>query len=117
MRTDPPIPENELTGKPVGQVLTKRRDLIRKADGIEAGMIPDAKSEAKQTALLRPSWRRSGLRIARCVDWHWKLRDIAALSLGNLADTLLVDFVDPDDRVHRQERPPHVLELRFDLLF
>jgi len=38
--------------------------------------------------------------VARRIQWHRKLRDIAALKFADLADALLVDLIDTDDGVH-----------------
>ena len=49
------------------------------------------------------------------VDRQRKLRDVAALGLGDLADALLVDLVDSNDRVHWQVASLDALEFRLDL--
>src|SRR5690606_38751485 len=52
----------------------------------------------------------------RRVHRHRELRDVAAFDIRDLADALLVVFVDAQHRVERDVRPLHALELALDAL-
>src|SRR5688572_20703914 len=70
----------------------------------------------------RPAARKCGLlfraRVAagRRIQAHWELRDVAAFECADLADALLLHFVDSQDGMHGQHGALDVRELGLDAL-
>src|SRR5690606_40505396 len=75
------------------------------------------KARSRVWTSLRTSALAAAAAAARGVNGNRELRHIPPLEAGDLAGALLVDLVDPNDRVHRQVRPLDAPEFRLDLLF